>query len=138
MDNIQKYNILKYKKNEIFEEEDIVIVEYPFSIFLNDKEFVTMFCTPQSLDKLAVGFLYSEGIINSKDEIRSIQIDEEKGRAYVNTVNNDIFDFLGDKLSGKRIITTACGKQRTIAYNVIDFLGTESDKIKNSISIEPE
>ena len=38
MDNIKKYNIIRIKGEEIVGEEDIVILEYPFTIFLNDKD----------------------------------------------------------------------------------------------------
>ncbi|NJD04563.1 MAG: hypothetical protein FIA99_18655 [Ruminiclostridium sp.] len=32
----------------------------------------------------------------------------------------------------------ACGKQTTVLYGVIDFLGTESDKIETSLNLEPD
>lgn len=138
MEIIQKIDISRYKRGEINTEKDIVIVEYPFTIFLNEIEFITLLCTPKSLKNLAVGFLSSEGIISSKNDIRSLQIDEDKGRAYVHIENNDVFAFTGDKLSGKRTVTTACGKERTISYSVIDFYGSENDKIINTISISPK
>lgn len=138
MEIIRKMDIIKYKRGEMNEEKDTIIVEYPFTIFLNDNEFITLLCTPKSLENLVVGFLSSEGIINSKDDIRSLQIYEDKGQAYVYIENNDSITFIGDKLSGKRTVTTACGKAKTISYSIIDFYGTEKDKIENTISITPK
>ncbi len=136
MESAKEYNILKLRKGVLQSEIDLIIKEYPFTVFVNNKEIVTFLCTPKSLKFLAAGFLYSEGIINSKSDIEDIQIDEDQGRAYVFTQNKDIFAFDGDRLCGKRTVTTACGKQRTISYNVVDFLGTESDKIKSRIEFE--
>lgn len=138
MDSLKKYEILKIRKGESYKEEDIVAVEYPFTIFLNDKEFATLMCTPNSFMDLTVGFLFSEGIINSKDDLSDIRIDEKLGRAYVYTKNEDLYFFKGDKVCGKRTVTTACGRQRIILYHIIDFLGTDHDKIKFCISLKSE
>lgn len=137
MNSVKKYEILKVKKDESRLEEDIVVVEYSLTIFLNDKQFATLMCTPRSLEELVVGFLFSEGIINSKDALSDIRIDEELGRAYVYTENKDSYFFIADKICGQRTITTACGRQRTIMYSIIDFLETERDKIKSTISLKP-
>ncbi|AOY74788.1 formate dehydrogenase accessory sulfurtransferase FdhD [Clostridium formicaceticum] len=101
--------------------EDLVIVEYPFTIFLNDEEFITLLCSPRNLDYLAVGFLVSEGIIKTKEEIESIYIDEEKGHGYIALKGKRL---LADKLYGKRTVTTGCGKG-TVFYNVLDSIGAQ-------------
>ncbi|NJD04559.1 MAG: formate dehydrogenase accessory sulfurtransferase FdhD [Ruminiclostridium sp.] len=138
MDITKKYTIKRVKDGQIKEENDSVIVEYPFTIFLNKKEFIRLLCTPRSLKNLAAGFLFSEGIINSKSDLEAIELDEEKGKAYAYTKNKDHFDYKGNSLCGTRTITTACGKQTTVLYGVIDFLGTESDKIETSLNLEPD
>lgn len=132
MKNISKYDIIRIKDNEIKEDEDIVVAEYPFTIFINDDEFVTLLCSPKSLKYLAVGFLHSEGIISHKEDIENIIIDEDKGHAYVYIKNKNP---LAKKLYGKRTITTGCGKG-TIFYNVMDSF--KSKKLKNNILILKE
>ncbi|WP_425449425.1 formate dehydrogenase accessory sulfurtransferase FdhD [Dethiothermospora halolimnae] len=132
MNNIKKYNIMRIKGDTAIEEKDDVVVEYPFTIYLNNKEFVTFLCSPKSLKYLAIGFLHSEGIIETKDNINDIKIDEDKGIAYVYTNKESI---LAEKLNGKRTITTGCGKG-TIFYNVIDSFKTK--KIDKKISINKE
>jgi len=132
MDEIKKYNILRIKGKEAIEEEDIVVVEKPFTIYLNDKELITLLCSPKSLKYLAIGFLNSEGLINSKDDIEKIKIDEDKGFAYVHTINKGT---LSEELLGKRTITSGCGKGTTF-YNVIDSFKTK--KIKKIISLNKE
>ncbi|SHK19298.1 formate dehydrogenase accessory sulfurtransferase FdhD [Tepidibacter formicigenes] len=132
MDNVKNLEISRYKRKEINKEEDIVVVEYPFTIFLNDKEFVTLLCSPKSLEYLAVGFLASEGVINSNKDIDRVIVDEEKGYGYIYTKNKDL---LTEKLYGKRTITSGCGKG-TLFYNVLDSF--KSKKIENKTSVNPD
>lgn len=123
-------NRINHSKSETT--EDTVIVEYPFTIFLNEEEFITLLCSPMGLDYLSVGFLVSEGIIKSKEQIKKIYIDEEKGHGYVELKNKSI---LAEKLFGKRTITTGCGKG-TVFYNVLDSLGAQS--IENTLVLSAE
>lgn len=137
MEDFKQYGIIRYKNGEIHEEEDRVIREYPFTIYLNGREFIRLLCTPRSLKYLAAGFLYSEGVIKSKEELLSIEIDEDKGKAHVSTKDGDAYGYVDNKLSGTKTVTTACGRQKTIVYGVVDFLGTERDKIKTPLDVAP-
>ncbi|NMA50054.1 MAG: sulfurtransferase FdhD, partial [Tissierellia bacterium] len=47
--------------------QDEIIIEHPFTIFLNEEELVTILCTPEFLKELAVGFLFSENYIENLD-----------------------------------------------------------------------
>lgn len=128
----KKINILRVKGELINEEEDILVIEYPFTIFLNDKEIITLLCTPKSLKELAVGFLYSEGFIDNLSNIEKIYIDEEKGIAYVYV--NEINEF-AERFQGKRTITSGCGKG-TLFYNVLDSF--KSKRIEKPLDIKVE
>jgi FdhD protein len=116
MNVISKRNILKIRYGESSIEEDSLISEYPFTIFLNGSEFLTLLCTNQALDYLIVGFLISEGLIDGKEDIEKIDIDEEKGVGYVETKSKGN---LMEKLYGKRTLTSGCGKG-TVFYSVVD------------------
>jgi FdhD protein len=129
MNVTKKYNINKYIEDELNEKEDLVIVEYPFTIFLNESEFITLLCSPKSLEQLAVGFLHSEGILKSIDDIESIKIDKDNGYGYITTKNKNL---LSQKLYGKRTITTGCGKG-SIFYSTVD--GIKCNKIENKMDI---
>jgi FdhD protein len=59
--------------------------ELPLSIELNGRELLTTLCSPQDLDCLVAGLLFSEGLISRKDDIESLQIDEKRGLARVTT-----------------------------------------------------
>lgn len=129
MKDTKGIQILRIKGSEASKEEDIVVSEYPFTIFVNGEEFITLLCSPKSLKYLTIGFLNSEGFINSISDIKDIKIDEEKGISYV-VINSE--NSLVEKLYGKRTITSGCGKG-TLFYNVLDSF--KSKKIKNKIPI---
>ena len=129
MDNTKKVDILRIKGDEASEEEDIVILEYPFTIFINNEEIITLLCSPSSLKSLIVGFIYSEGFIKSISDIEKIRIDEKKGIGYVDI---DEVNKFSEKFRGKRTITSGCGKG-TVFYNVLDSF--KSRKIENQLSV---
>lgn len=54
--------------------EGEVIEEGFVSIFVNGAELATVMSSPREQDRLALGFLCNEGIINSLDEVRAIHI----------------------------------------------------------------
>lgn len=134
MESIKAYPITKYngeEKEKIFDE---VIVEFSLTIMLNNRAFVTMQCTPQSLEELVVGFLYAEGVIRSIHDMKSLTVDHEAGKAYVELLNDHQFDYVGQYLSAKKTITTACGNSKTIAYQVMDTISKKNTPSKDPIS----
>ncbi len=133
MKEIQNVDIIRVKGDILQREEDIVIVEYPFTLFIEDKEIITLLCSPSSLEYLALGFLYSEGFIDSLEDITKINIDKEKGICNIKLYNvNKLRDNLR---GGKRTITSGCGKG-TLFYNVLDSF--KSQKVENILPIEIE
>lgn len=132
MEEIEYVDIIKVKGDILQGEGDIVIVEYPFTLFVEDKEIITLLCSPSSLEYLALGFLYSEGFIDSLGDIEKIRIDEDKGICHIKLYN---VNKLRENLRGKRTITSGCGKG-TLFYNVLDSF--KSQKIENHIPLEIE
>lgn len=132
MDTTRKYEIIKIKGDTSDILEDEVINEYPFTIFIDDEEIITLLCTPKSLEELAVGFLYSEGYINSSDAVEKVLLNEEKGRAYVYLKYRKM---MNENLSGKRAITSGCGKG-TVFYNVLDLI--KCRKIEKTVNIHKD
>ncbi len=110
--------ITRIRGKEREEKGDLVTVEAPVTIYLNGEELVTLLCTPEKLDRLALGFLKSEGLLSAIDEIGSIRVREEEGLVEVN-----LKDETGParQLYGKRTVTSGCGKG-TIFFNVLDSL----------------
>jgi len=126
---IEKINILRLTEEGRESIEDVVVREYPFTIVLNNEELVTMLCSPANLDHLAVGFLFSEGLLQSKDEIKNVLVDENRGIVRVNTKEEK--DFNNDFLF-KRMITSGCGRGASF-YHAADAENRE--QIKSEIKI---
>ncbi|MGM0651267.1 MAG: formate dehydrogenase accessory sulfurtransferase FdhD [Bacillota bacterium] len=98
--------------------EDRVTVETPITIYVNGSELVTLLCTPEKIDRLALGFLRSEGILTAADQLESIRVEDEEGLVEVELKEKS---GLAEKLYGKRTVTSGCGKG-TVFFNVLDSL----------------
>ncbi|KKK37146.1 formate dehydrogenase [Mesobacillus campisalis] len=110
----EKYTITKYSNGQFLHVEDVIVNEFPLTIFVNDSEFATMVCTPAHLEEMVVGFLASEGVIRFYSDILSMSIDEDRGYAYVTikaetTTNQQYYS--------KRFIGSCCGKSRQFYFH---------------------
>ncbi|MBE9573656.1 MAG: formate dehydrogenase accessory sulfurtransferase FdhD [Proteobacteria bacterium] len=104
---LDKVPILRVVKESQKQVEDTVVTEFHLTIVLNNRELVTLLCSPAKLEFLAIGFLYSEGLINSKDAIKDIVLDPERG--VINVTTKEPIKFPEDILS-RRIIASSGGK----------------------------
>lgn len=90
-----------------------VTAEFPFTIMLDSQEFATIVCSPNDLESLTIGFLASEGVIRTYTEIKSLQIDEYKGFAYVTLKTSVPLERLDHS---SRFISSCCGKSRQFYF----------------------
>lgn len=101
--------------------EDEVVEERPLSILLNNQKLVTLLSTPDDQKNLALGFLFSEGLIKEKAEIKKLIFNSKK-----NEVN--IFSKTKSKIPKTFLeagtFTSGCGK------------GKSFEKIKNINPLE--
>ena len=82
---IEKVSILRITEQGKSKVKDVVVREFPLAIVLNNQELVTLLCSPTDLEYLAVGFLLSEGLIKSKDDIKKMVTDDRRGVVQVET-----------------------------------------------------
>lgn len=83
----RKMRILKLSGKEKRETNDEVVREIPFTIFLQGEEIITLQCSPDKLDYLAVGFLLSEGLIRHKRQIKDMNLNQKGGYIKINLEN---------------------------------------------------
>ncbi len=124
--------ITRIRQGEPEELKDLLTVEAPVTIYLNGSELVTLLCTPEKLDLLALGFLRSEGLIAGIDDVKSIRVREEEGLVEVDLYKEGN---LAEKLYGKRTLTSGCGKG-TVFYSALDSL--RSRPLEGELIISPE
>jgi FdhD protein len=96
--------------------EDTLIKESPLTIYFNEQELVTLLCTPEGMEELAIGFLASEGLLKNPEDITKVKLDQEQGIIWVEAKQSGT---IAEKLFLKRYITTGCGKGTTF-YNIMD------------------
>ncbi|WP_079508156.1 formate dehydrogenase accessory sulfurtransferase FdhD [Mesobacillus jeotgali] len=109
-----RYTITKYQNGKFLDVEDVIVNEFPLTIYVNDMEFATMVCTPTHFEEMVVGFLASEGVIRSSNDIHSLSIDESRGYAYVMTKVNMTTN---QEYYSKRFIGSCCGKSRQFYFH---------------------
>ncbi|PJK31237.1 formate dehydrogenase accessory sulfurtransferase FdhD [Minwuia thermotolerans] len=86
--------------------EQDVTVERALTLFLNGQEIVTMMTIGDYPDCLAVGYLLNQNMLKPDDEIRSLEVDDDKGHIFVRTARRTDFEF---KLK-KRTLTSGCAQ----------------------------
>jgi len=128
---IEKLNIQRVGRDGKRDIEDIVIRETPLTIILNNRELVTLLCSPAELKYLAIGFLSSEGLLKSKDDIKRVVVDERKGVVRVETRKDQEFD---SELIFKRLITSGCGRGASF-YSAADAQGEV--KVESQTFVSP-
>ena len=82
-------NIKKIKNRQEIFCEDTAALETEYSLFVNGQKLVRLSCTPEDLKELALGRLYTEGLVRNIRQIRSIQIQEEERTIYVEISENE-------------------------------------------------
>ena len=107
MDIVEKFPVQRVTREGKTEAEDIIVNEMPLTIILNNRELVTLLCSPADLEYLAIGFLLSEGLIESKNEIKRTTLDAKRGVVRVETEQDKGF---ASEIVFKRVITSSCGR----------------------------
>ncbi|CAD6494287.1 MAG: Protein FdhD [Candidatus Argoarchaeum ethanivorans] len=77
------YKALAVKNSSIEEVEVSVACEKAVELFVNNKHLVSILATPNLLEELALGFLVCEGVVNSPEDIISIDIEDSRIMAMI-------------------------------------------------------
>jgi FdhD protein len=80
----------KLIENEATQVEDITIDESRLNLYLNGEKTISMMCIPKDQDAHAIGFLMSENVISSMDDIKELKVSEDGLRVdVIATINED-------------------------------------------------
>ncbi|MDP6786801.1 MAG: formate dehydrogenase accessory sulfurtransferase FdhD [Rhodospirillales bacterium] len=83
-----------------------VTMERPLTLYLNAQEVVTMMTIGDYPEYLAVGYLFNQNMVVSRDEITAVDFDPEIDTVVVRTENSTDFE---DKLK-KKTLTSGCAQ----------------------------
>ena len=81
--------------------------EHPLTLYVDKREIVTLMTLGAAPEALAIGFLRNQRLVESIEEIDSVQVDWEVN-AVVVTTHNGLKDL--EKKTEKRTATTGCGQ----------------------------
>jgi len=103
---ISRINVTTHTKEKI---RDFVAEETPLHIFLDQTHYVTILCLPIKQKELAIGYLLSEGVLKSIDEIREVRLGKV-GKCQVSLKPEvDVEKRISITQPFTRLILSACG-----------------------------
>jgi len=134
MDNIERLPILHITDKGASEAEVLVTKEFSLTIILNNHELLNLLCTPENLEYLAVGFLLSEGLLKSRNEIKKIAVDDQEGVVWVETEEDK--ELAREFLFKKRFVTSGGGTVKGASFHSAADIPGQA-KIESKVIIAP-
>ncbi|AOV07509.1 formate dehydrogenase accessory sulfurtransferase FdhD [Sporosarcina ureilytica] len=134
MKQVKKRIVQRFSKGHFKQIEDIIAVEYPITIKINGKEFITIVCTPEYIEDMVIGFLASERVIGKYEDIQKIWVQKELGFVHIET--SKVFPFY-EQMHSKRYITSCCGMSRQGFVFANDAL-TAKQITETNVTLTPE
>ncbi len=126
--DVENVKVWRFSEETSSNVDDVVAREFPLTIILNDRELVTLLCSPADLKHLAIGFLTSEGLITSRNDIKKMLVDEARGVVRVETAVDEV----GTEEVFKRFISSGCGRGASF-YSAADVTG--ASKVQSSLVV---
>jgi len=127
MSAVEETTCARYLSGEWVAEAKFVPREIPVTVYVNKQELVTMLCSPRRLNYLVMGYLYSEGIIDSRKDVASMRVCDDELEVDVILVRKEF------KASSSRTLTSGCGGGVTMATKEL----VEKSRVKSNINVSP-
>lgn len=89
MHPIERLCVIRVTEKRKSKIEELVVTEAQLTIVVNKKRLITLPCSPNDLQFLAIGFLFSKDILKSKEEITKIDLDDRKSIVWVETTKDN-------------------------------------------------
>jgi len=112
---METMDIIKIQDDSFHRIAEGVSEEIPLTLEINGHELATLLCSPDHLDNLVTGFLFTSGLIKDFPSLKSLIIDTERFNAAA-LIEGDESEFVF-----KRVYTSGCGKG-VIFHNPMDVI----------------
>jgi FdhD protein len=106
--------------------------EHPLTLYVDKRELVTLMTLGAAPEALAIGFLRNQRLVESIEEIASVQVDWEVN-AVVVTTHGGLRDL--EKKTEKRTATTGCGQGTVFGDLMADI---ESIRLDDDMRVDEE
>jgi len=121
MDTIERLSVMRVTGKGKRKIEDVVVTEAQLTIVVNNQRLITLPCSPNDLKFLAIGFLFSKGILKSKEEITKVDLDDSKCIVWVETEKDNHLK----PLSLSALYNAANSKARPIVESRISIVSRD-------------
>jgi len=123
--------LVRFSGEAVTPGRDAVVREVPLTVFVDDREFVTLVCSPEAIEALVAGFLLVEGVVRERQDIREISIRPQDGLVWVETAQDP---GPAGELFLKRCLASCCGRGRSTVYFMND---ADLPRVEASLVITP-
>jgi FdhD protein len=127
-----KVTYLRYTGNDSEQLEKPLVREAPWTIHVNGQEFVTLLCSPDKLNFMALGFLAAEGLIQSLDDVALLRVCEEE-EGVIEAVLTKADAPSVESLPHHPVLLSGCGRGITF-----DDLSNAQAKLDSSLTVSPK
>ncbi len=106
---------LRYDKGVLSERTVVIAEEVPYTLFVNENEILSVSTLPSNLKELFVGFLVSEGVLTSPEELTGSLIDHENKLVAMDLA---VPEERVERLERKGMLTSGCAGGMTFAVDM--------------------
>lgn len=125
--------IRRYRADEgIWEEEDYVILENSYKVWVNGSFYGNFCCTPEYLEELATGNLAVNRIIKSCEDIKEIKINGNKIKVFLNELTPEPHNSRESKTDEERLFVYA---EDILALMAVHLQSSELHKMTGAVHI---
>ena len=103
--------------------------EHPLTLYVDKREIVTIMTLGHAPEALVIGYLRNQRLVQSLEDIRSVQVDWETDSAAVVTASQK------ELAIGKRTVTSGCG-QGTVFGDLMEEI--DSVRLRDDVSLADE
>ena len=115
MEATYNYTVTKVKGGKKFTFEDTLIREIKLDIIVNDEKIASLMATPVDQEALAVGYLISENIIATVQDIKSMFLKDD-GMAV--EIIAHINEAAVERLNTEGVVISGCGRSKTANIDI--------------------
>jgi FdhD protein len=114
MEATYNYTVTKVKSGKKFSFDDTLIREVKLDLVINGEKITSLMATPVDQKALAVGYLISENILTSVDDIKRIELkDDGMTVDIIGKVNENAVE----RLNTEAVVISGCGRSKTANIN---------------------
>lgn len=124
-DTSAEVTYLRYGGNGCQQIEESVVREAPWTVHVNGQELVTLVCTPNKINFMALGFLAAEGLISSMEDVDLLRVCEEQEGVIDVTLADDRVP-----TPSRLVLLSGCGQGITF-----DDLSKSQPKLDSSLTV---